>query len=386
MIVLPAGQTQTTLSIEIYGDTAEEQDESFHVSLSSPSNAVFSKSSASGSIVDDDQIAPRHRFVYETTNDWGSGFNGRFSITNSSDQPWTNWQVEFDWTHAINQVWNGVLIEQSGNRYTIENESWNGQVSPGQTITVGFGGTPGNVVSTPTNVKINGTGVDEQPETPLHPVEVSIDGGLMEEPAVGSAALNFQVRLSRPLAGDETVTLKYNTLDATARKNEDYDATTGELIFLPGDVEKSISVMIHADTVQEQDETFQLVLSDVTNARFESDRATGLIVDRRHTVAPQIAWRVTSQWDSGYVAELVITNTTELTWTDWALEFELPAEISSLWGGQITTREGNRYTVRSESWNRTLTPGQSITIGFVANGNPIEPLDMMLLPSLDEDT
>jgi hypothetical protein len=88
------------------------------------------------------------------------------------------------------------------------------------------------------------------------------------------------------------------------------------------------------------------------------------------------AYTRTSAWDGGYTGQYVITNETGTAQTDWTLEFDLPAgtKIGSLWNGEHTV-DGRHVTVRPTSWNKSLAPGASVTVGFVtsANGEAADP-------------
>ncbi|MGX1503819.1 UNVERIFIED_CONTAM: hypothetical protein RKD43_002444 [Streptomyces graminofaciens] len=88
------------------------------------------------------------------------------------------------------------------------------------------------------------------------------------------------------------------------------------------------------------------------------------------------AYTRTSTWDGGYTGQYVITNETGEARTDWTLEFDLPAgtRISSLWNGEHTV-DGQQVTVKPASWNKSLAPGASVTVGFVtsASGEAADP-------------
>jgi hypothetical protein len=88
------------------------------------------------------------------------------------------------------------------------------------------------------------------------------------------------------------------------------------------------------------------------------------------------AYTRTSTWDGGYTGQYVITNETGEARTDWTLEFDLPAgtRISSLWNGEHTV-DGQQVTVKPASWNKSLAPGASVTVGFVtsASGEATDP-------------
>ncbi|WP_432097602.1 cellulose binding domain-containing protein [Streptomyces sp. bgisy100] len=81
------------------------------------------------------------------------------------------------------------------------------------------------------------------------------------------------------------------------------------------------------------------------------------------------AYSRTSGWDAGYTAQYVITNDADTALRDWTLEFDLPAgtKLGSLWNGTPRT-DGRHITVRPAGWNRTIAPGRSVTVGFVASG------------------
>ena len=78
--------------------------------------------------------------------------------------------------------------------------------------------------------------------------------------------------------------------------------------------------------------------------------------------------KVTSNWTSGYTAEVTITNSGTTAINGWTLDFDLPATIVNIWNGEISKKTGNRYTIRNLSYNGTIQPGQSVTFGFQATG------------------
>ncbi len=52
------GETQMTVSVNVLGDTQTENDESFTLNLSNPVNATLANGQATGTILDDDDVAP----------------------------------------------------------------------------------------------------------------------------------------------------------------------------------------------------------------------------------------------------------------------------------------------------------------------------------------
>jgi len=81
----------------------------------------------------------------------------------------------------------------------------------------------------------------------------------------------------------------------------------------------------------------------------------------------KIDYRNTSDWGSGFGANITITNEGTASLEDWTLEFIFPNEqkINSLWNGSFTQQQ-NKVIVEPAHWNKSITPGQSIQIGFTA--------------------
>ena len=82
--------------------------------------------------------------------------------------------------------------------------------------------------------------------------------------------------------------------------------------------------------------------------------------------AGTVAFKVVSDWGTGFNGDVVVTNTGTATLADWTVSFDFQGEISSLWNGSIVGRQGSTYTVKGAGWNSTLAPGGSTSFGFGA--------------------
>ena len=83
------------------------------------------------------------------------------------------------------------------------------------------------------------------------------------------ATLDFVVRLDGN-SGSE-VKVDYRTRDGTAEAGSDYTETRGGLTFAPGEYEKTVSVPIRDDAVEDDGETFTLLLGNVSGAGVAND-------------------------------------------------------------------------------------------------------------------
>jgi chitinase len=108
--------------------------------------------------------APTATFV--KTSDWGSGWEGRVTITNGGSVAMSSWTVAFDLPAGttVGSYWD-ALMTSSGQRYTFTNRSWNGSVAPGASVSFGF---LGNGPGSPGNCTLNGAacGGGTTPPTP----------------------------------------------------------------------------------------------------------------------------------------------------------------------------------------------------------------------------
>jgi len=80
-------------------------------------------------------------------------------------------------------------------------------------------------------------------------------------------AARAQVMLSEP--APVPVSVRYSTLDGSARADGDYEATKGTLVFEPGEVSKIISVPIKDEGAWESVEDFWVELFDAVGARLD---------------------------------------------------------------------------------------------------------------------
>lgn len=75
---------------------------------------------------------------YTEVQDWGNLFQGKISITNNGDSNLVSWDLEFDLPNKISNIWDAEITSNSNGQYTVENASWNREVTVGETIEIGF--------------------------------------------------------------------------------------------------------------------------------------------------------------------------------------------------------------------------------------------------------
>lgn len=150
------GETQKTINVSILSNAAAAASTTYRLSLSSPSGATLSKTQATGTILNP-TASTSSGFQFTVTSDWGTGFGGQITATNTGKTAITNWQLGFDFPGQITSIWNATIQSHVGNHYVLQNAGWNSTIQPGGNVVIGFNGSPGQVTSGPTNYAWVGT-------------------------------------------------------------------------------------------------------------------------------------------------------------------------------------------------------------------------------------
>jgi chitinase len=116
---------------------------------------------------------------YAVTTDWGSGFGAELKLTNNGEETVEGWSASFDYPYSIDSIWNATSRSSHGG-YELAPASWNANLRPGETVTIGWNGSPGNATLAPTNIKING---ENSPAPPAPDPEPTPDPEVTPDPA-----------------------------------------------------------------------------------------------------------------------------------------------------------------------------------------------------------
>ncbi|MEU4829332.1 cellulose binding domain-containing protein [Streptosporangium sp. NPDC023615] len=112
--------------------------------------------------------------VFVKTSEWGSAFEGKYTITNGGTTTVNGWSVAFDLPAggSVSSSWDATS-SRSGQRFTFTNLGWNGTLAPGASVSFGFIASPGG--ATPAGCTLNGApcGGGSGPTVPGKPGAVS---------------------------------------------------------------------------------------------------------------------------------------------------------------------------------------------------------------------
>ena len=67
-------------------------------------------------------------------SDWGTGCNGAIILSNLTDEPIENWQLEFDYDREIVDIANAVIVSHEQNHYVIKNAEYNADIAANSSV------------------------------------------------------------------------------------------------------------------------------------------------------------------------------------------------------------------------------------------------------------
>ena len=276
-LVFNPGEASKLITVAVLGDTTDEPNETFTVTLSNAQGADIVDAQGVGTIVDDDGL-PSLTINDATVTEGDSGtVNAVFTVTLS---PASGQAVTVDYATADGTA-------KADQDYTATNGTL--RFNPGETqktITVTV---KGDIIDEGTSERFtvnlsnaqnatiyDGQGVGTITDDETATLAVN-DPAPVTEGDSGTKPVSFEVTLSTPSAF--TVTVDYETRDNTATAGQDYIAASDTLTFTPGMTRTTVTVQIIGDTVDEPDEAFYLYLRNVQNAGIQDNSGTAYITD-----------------------------------------------------------------------------------------------------------
>ncbi|MBK9087804.1 MAG: hypothetical protein IPL90_01620 [Holophagales bacterium] len=280
VLTIPAGTSSAPLTVNVNGDTTDENLESFAVNLTNGVNAGISDTQGQGSIQNDDSTTPSFSIASVSQAEGNAGattFTFTVSLSPAAAGPTSVTATTSDGsatTADSDYVSNAQLVSfPAGSTSQSFQVTVNGDTKnePAETFTVTLSGaSAGTTIGSPA---ATGTITNDDPVPSISIGDVS---GL--EGNAGSAPFGFTATLSNP--SSQTVTVNYATADGTATTvGADYASAAGTLTFSPGVTTQPLTVNVNGDGTDEPDETFFVNLSSPSNATVGDPQAQGTILN-----------------------------------------------------------------------------------------------------------
>jgi glucose/arabinose dehydrogenase len=204
----------------------------------------------------------------------------------------------------------------------------------------------------------------------------------------GTSVATFNVTLSP--ASSQTVTVQYTTASNTASAGTDFVSTSGTLTFTPGQTSQPVNVTINGDTQQEPNETFNLNLSNATNAAIGDSQGVGTIINDDNLPAISISDATAAEGNTASFT-VSISNTSSQTVTvnygtagntaTSGTDFTATSGVATIAIGQLSTvvtvntTADNTYEPNETFFVNLSNPtngtiGDSQGVGTITNDDP----------------
>ncbi len=90
-------------------------------------------------------------------SDWGTGCNGAIILSNLTDEPIENWQLEFDYDREIVDIANAIIVSHEQDHYVIKNAEYNADIAAKSSVHIGIVAGEGVVEECPVNFTMQQT-------------------------------------------------------------------------------------------------------------------------------------------------------------------------------------------------------------------------------------
>ncbi len=356
------GSLSQTVSVDVYGDTTFELDETFSITLQNDVHAELPATGGTGTILTDDYVGVS---VSDAQALEGAG-PLVFTVTlDTAPKPGADLTV--DWATSGGTATEGVDYTASSGTLTFTSTGSLSQditvtvtddaaVEPDETFTLTLSNIANGVL-----IDASGTGTISADDFP----DVSISDVSDVEGQAASAPFAFAITLSASPPVGYPLSVDFATADGTATSGGDYAANNGTLTFSPGaSVNQNVLVYVYGDILEEPDETFTVTLSNPQNAGVLSPAsATGTIVsdDLPHV---SISEASLAEGDAG-TADMVFTVTLSsaaLTGRDVSLSWST-LDGTAMAPGDYTAAQGGLVFTSSDPLTQTVSvPVQGDTL------------------------
>ncbi|MCP4193766.1 MAG: hypothetical protein GY768_24400, partial [Planctomycetaceae bacterium] len=114
----------------------------------------------------------------------------------------------------------------------------------------------------------------------------------------------------------------------------------------------------------------------VTGLKFEPLETRSLLASHSLADAPDVDFKITDQWSGGHTAEFSLVNDEGVKFDGWKIEFDYGGKIANLWNATVENLGQGRYRFTPPAWSNNLGLGQTLAVGFVAEGAASTPTNI----------
>lgn len=277
-VTFAVGSTKQTISIPIISDSIFEENENFTVHLENVDGAELDVAEATVEILNDDKPTLSIQKTVEITEGQAGKANAEIIVSLSApvsetvtvSYKTTNGTAKSTGTAADFKATQGKLTFKAGEtEQKISVPITDDKLAESnENFTIKLSGAKGALLDTKNatatvTIQDNDSGTTSNVSTGKPTISVTAPKAVFED-----TDAQFTVSLSQP--STKTVSVKYATVNGSAKGDDDFDVVTGTLRFKAGETKKVVSVGIVQDDIKEKAEDFSFKLSSPKEATLDN--------------------------------------------------------------------------------------------------------------------
>ncbi|MBP6770184.1 MAG: cellulose binding domain-containing protein [Reyranella sp.] len=392
-LTFAAGETARTVSVDILGDTLVETNETFSLSLSSPTGATIARGQATGTIVNDDIDAQPDALpaisIADLSTREGNGEHNHFmfavTLDKASSGPVT---VQYrtvdgsavggvDYTAATGTVTFApgttsqmIHVDIQGDGVAEADETFTVLLSSPVGATIADGSGTGTIINDDVAAPAGGTAVGYQVSDnwgagfignmQVAAGDTALKGWIVEFDAAFAITNIWNAQIVSHVGNHYIIkNMSYNgTVGAHQETSFGFQATPGSdgtaaTGFTLNGISSGSGTPASAPVLPSPS------ISDATRAEGTSNGDLEALMS------------VVDSWNGGFNAAVKIHNDGGAI-SGWQLEIETNSEITSIWNAEIVSHDACGYVVRNAAWNGKVDAEADVSFGFTATG-PADP-------------
>lgn len=297
-LTFAAGTTTQTFNVSITGDTVQEADETFNVTLSSPSGATLGTAAGVGTITNDDTLTLSISPTSLNTTEGNSGStNATYTVTlsgtplnavtvnyatangtASAGSDYTSKSGTITFAAGTTTLTQTITVPILGDVTVEPNETYTLTLSSAVNATISTATATGTIVNDDTSISINDVTIQEGP--------------------CNTVTANLTVTLAQ--AVNYNVTVGYSTGGGTATEGTDYvSGDGGSIIIAAGQTTGTIGIVINPDTLVESSETFNVTITNSAGISITDNIGVVTITDNQNRDITTFGNQSTTEGDTG---------------------------------------------------------------------------------------
>lgn len=317
-----------------------------------------------------------YELIFKVNSEWDTGFEGQIIISNISKGLIKDWNVTFDFPYEIKTIWDGVISNHSGNRYTIGHKQYNNGIKAGVKVIIGFTAVRKDTSSIvpPANIRVsssisNNESSDKDEKLVVPPVEDNTDS-LDDDDDYKNFSVSYKITSQWE---DE-----YN-MEVTIQNNGENTIENWRLSFKYEDEIQSI----WNAKIESSEDDYYIIKNVGWNQDIKPKKKVifGITAKFKYNIhepefeemndaclqVPKENYTIECTSD-GNSAKVKIKNLSDEEIKDWKIFLSNSFQMIHIWDAKMSFKDKDYYYINNAGYNSTIKPNSTVEFGFNYSG------------------